>query len=121
MTIQAVTLTPGYPGMANLYTWYAMANGDSGAPIRVPHFPGKTLQITGTFGVGGNVVIEGSNDGTNWATLTDLAGAALGTITSAGIKTVRENPWYIRPRVSAGDGTTSLVVSVAVICNSQAS
>lgn len=74
---------------------------------------GVTFQITGTFGVGGNVIIEGSNDKTTWFTLNDQANASLGTITSAALKTVRDTPVWIRPRVSAGDGTTSITVVAA--------
>lgn len=93
-------------------TWtpLTMTNAD-GAPIAYPGFA-TSVQVTGNFGAGGTVLIEGSNDGTNYVTLTDLAAAAL-SITAAGIKTIRENVAYIRPRVSAGDGTTSLTVTLA--------
>ena len=70
---------------------------------------GVTFQITGTFGVGGTCVIEGSNDGVTYFTLNDQANAAL-SITTAALKTVRDTPFWIRPRVTAGDGTTSLTV-----------
>jgi hypothetical protein len=69
------------------------------------------VHVTGTFSVGGTVVLEGSNDGTNYSTLTDLTGTAISK-TSAGVSVVAENPRFIRPHVTAGDGSTSLTVTV---------
>lgn len=100
-------------------TWSSMANGDvgvgpdgaTGKGFRSSEYSDRSIQVKGTFGVGGNVIIEGSNDGgTTWATLNDAFGNALGTITAAGIKQITEMAEMIRPKVSAGDGTTSLTV-----------
>ena len=63
-----------------------------------------------SFGSGGTCLIEGTNDGTNWYTLTDPQGVAL-SITTAGIYQVIQVTLKMRPRVSAGDGTTALVVT----------
>jgi hypothetical protein len=51
--------------------WTPMLNGDSGAPFGMTGFADRSAQIVGTFGTGGTVLIEGSNDGTNYATLND--------------------------------------------------
>lgn len=85
---------------------------DSGQPASLFGEADRSIQVTGTFGVGGNIIIEGSNDGTNYATLKDHLGVTLGTITAAGIYSVDQCTQYIRPRVSAGDGTTSLTVTM---------
>lgn len=96
--------------------WLAMANGDVGGPptnypltqVSLPGYPDRTIQFTGTFGAGGSVSLKGSNDGGNtWAILTDPLGNAL-TFTSAGMKQITELPEYVRPEVTAGDGTTSI-------------
>lgn len=73
---------------------------------------GVTFQIGGTFGAGGTVVVEGSNDGVTYFTLNDQANAAV-SVTAAALKTIRDAPLYIRPRVTAGDGTTSITVTAA--------
>ena len=73
---------------------------------------GCTFQVNGTFGVGGVVVVEGSNNGVNWYTLNDQANLAV-SFSAAGLKTVRDVPLYMRPRVSAGDGSTSVTVVAA--------
>jgi hypothetical protein len=96
-----------------VYTWTPMTNSgsDVGAALELPGWADRSVQVTGTFGTGGTCLIEGSNDGTNYATLNNLQGSAL-SIGSASIKGVAEITRYIRPRISAGDGTTSLTVTI---------
>ena len=91
--------------------WTGMTTGDVGAGVAYSDYRDRTVQILGTFG-GATVTIEGSNDGgTTWATLTDQGGNNL-TFTAAGIKHVQQLTEYIRPTVTAGDGTTALTVYV---------
>ena len=91
-------------------SWVNMLNGDVGLPISFAQYVDKSVQVFGTFGVGGNLRFEGSNDnGVNWGVLTDPQGNAL-DFTLAKIELVSEATWLVRPRVTAGDGTTSLSV-----------
>ena len=92
-------------------TWPSMLNGDDGQPIELANFADRSVQVHGTFGVGGMVVIEGSLDGENYATLTDPQGNAL-AFSSAKIEAISELARWIRPRVTNGDGTTSLTVTM---------
>lgn len=92
-------------------TWPDLANGDDGSPIELANFADRSVQVVGTFGAGGSVRIEGSLDGTNYAPLTDLQGNDL-NITAAKIEAITEVVRWIRPRVTAGDGTTSLTVTM---------
>lgn len=97
-------------------TWTPLTTtNNDGAPISYASngMGGVTFQVNGTFGAGGTLVVEGSNDGTNWYTLSDQANAAV-SFSTAGLKTVRDQPLFIRPRVTAGDGTTSLTVVAAL-------
>jgi hypothetical protein len=91
--------------------WTPLANGDSGAPYGMTGFADRSAQISGTFGTGGTVLIEGSNDGTNYVTLSDPQGVAISKL-AAGIFEISQIVKFIRPRVSAGDGTTSLSVTL---------
>ena len=91
--------------------WTPLANGDSGTPYGMSGFADRTVQIGGTFGTGGTVVVEGTNDGTNYATLNDPQGVAISK-TSAALVGVAQITKFIRPRVSAGDGTTSITVTL---------
>ena len=87
--------------------WLLMANGDSGASIKFGAWQDRTVQITGTFGTGGSVQLEGSNDGANWFVLSDPSSTTI-VKTAAAIEQVLELSLYVRPRVTAGDGTTNL-------------
>src|SRR5690606_19607919 len=99
-----IPVDDSFPGETALFTWTGLANGDDGAPVEYGAFADRSVQITGTFGAGGTVLIEGSNNGTNWTGLTDAMGDAIAA-TGAGIWSVTEVTRYLRPRVSAGDGT----------------
>lgn len=100
----------GIEGGAYLATWTNLTTTDvDGEKVAYAGASDRTVQVVGTFGAGGTVVIEGSNDGTNWATLTDPQGNAL-SFTAAKVETVMELTRYIRPRVTGGDGTTDLTV-----------
>jgi hypothetical protein len=97
-----------------VHSWAALANGDDGAPIQLPFLSDRSVQVSGTFGVGGNVRIEGSLDGVNYAVLTDPQGNNL-DLSSAKIESVMEVVQFIRPRVTAGDGTTSVNVTILTV------
>lgn len=94
--------------------WTGLLNGDTGAPVSAAEWSGKTFHAFGTFGAGGTVIIEGSNDidaPTNWAPVSNWQGTNL-SATGAALLTARDMPMWVRPRVSAGDGTTSLTVTM---------
>ena len=115
MTVQNATFTDTSSERSNTrqVAWAPMANGDSGAPIKYSDYGYRSIQVFGTFGAGGTIVIEGSNDGTNWATLNDQQGVAM-SWTSAKIKQTADNPVYMRPHVTAGDGTTLLTCAINI-------
>lgn len=102
------SVTPN--GMVRV-TWAAMANGDVGAPVRYHSHADRSVQIVGTFGAAGSALIEGSLDETNYATLNDPQGVPL-TLTTAKVKSIAEMSVIARPRVTAGDGTTALTVTM---------
>jgi hypothetical protein len=94
-----------------LVVWGPMQNGDTGTFQIEPGFADRSVQVTGTFGAGGTVAIEGSNDGVNGYVLNTPFGVAL-NITQASIEEILEATWQIRPHVVSGDGTTSVIVSM---------
>lgn len=101
------SLTQPTTGQILVVTWTPLANGDVGVTADYPRWADRNVQVFGTFGAGGSLKIEGSNNGSNWATLTDMAGNTA-VFTAAGIKMIQENVMWIRPSVTAGDGTTAL-------------
>lgn len=90
-----------------LLAWTGLANGDVGEAFECLDFADLNVTVEGTFGAGGTIVLKGSNDGTNYYTLTDPQGNAISK-TAAATEAVVETPRYIRPEVTAGDGSTSL-------------
>ena len=87
-------------------TWAAIPNGNQGDAAGGP-WTGVYFYVMGTFGAGGSVQMEGSNDGTNWFILSAAARTSTGPFAPLG---ATEHPKFIRPNVTAGDGTTALTV-----------
>jgi hypothetical protein len=103
-------------GQVQMITWAALTNttSDVGAAVELPYAKKLTVQVIGTFGALGNLRFQGSNDGTNWHPLNDVTGTHI-NLTAAGIEAAVELPRYVRPIVTAGDGTTSLT---CILCAS---
>lgn len=100
MSTIASTNTPTGNSKTFVANWVGLAAGDEGAPVQFAQYSDKSVQVAGTFD-GATLVLEGSNNGTDWAVLTDAQGNPL-NITSAKIELVAEATWYVRPRVSGG-------------------
>jgi hypothetical protein len=100
------------PGTVRI-VWTGLLNGDDGLPYSDYSTRSKTAQVLGTFGAAGSVSIESCLEETpvTYAIINDPQGNAL-TFTTARIEVVQEPSGVIRPRVTAGDGTTSLTVIV---------
>lgn len=118
-TVQpTITQLESLYGHTHQVVWTPMLNGDVGAPYLGSGSADRSVQVSGTFGAGGSVTMEGTNVGTaatptNFTTLHDPQGLAL-TVTSAKLELVAELTMAIRPNCTAGDGTTSLTVAMVV-------
>lgn len=118
-TVNHVNLRPeGYGGsdvMLIRWTPLTTANSD-GDWIAIPQHRDITVQVFGTFGAGGTITMQGTNEvvasPTAPFTMLDSATAVL-TFTAAAGKQAVTSPHRIRPLLSGGDGTTSLTVIVA--------
>jgi hypothetical protein len=80
-----------------------MGNADEGSPQVVGERPDGSVQAVGTFG-SATITLQGSNDGTNWVTMTDPAGDPV-TFTVAGLKMFLPRVWKLRVITSGGSGT----------------
>lgn len=116
MSVVAYTLASLVPqkwgNNVAIYTWSALATGDTGAPLQGPGFTDASFQVGGTFG-GATVVIEGSNDGITYGTLVDPFNTALSFTAANSPTQVLPIVLWIRPRVSGGAG---VVINVNAIC-----
>ena len=90
-------------------TWAGLRNGDVG--VGVAGVFDCSVQVSGDFGLGGEVSIQGSNDsGVTFSALHNPQGFGL-NISESGVAAVSEFVELIRP-VIAGDDTTSLTVTL---------
>lgn len=98
-------------------TWSGLLNGDDGTWVSAAEFADRSIHFYGTFGAGGTVVLQGSNEDTptaaNAVTLADPQGTAISK-TGTAIEQVLELTRWIRPAVTAGDGTTSLTATLFI-------
>lgn len=99
---QDVTVDPHFA-----VTWSGLLDTDTGEAFEGGDWVDRCVQVFGTFGTGGTCTIQGSNNGSNWNTLKDSFGTAI-QFTSAGVAQVMEVTRYIRPNITAGDGSTNL-------------
>ena len=91
---------------------YTLTTADpNGSAIPAHDFQHKSIQADGTFGAA-TVVLDGSNDGTNFYPLANSAAAAIG-LTVAGLATNVSTVQFVRPRLSVvGIGATIVVCIV---------
>jgi len=83
--------------------WETLTCGDTGSPFQVPDWMGfLSVQVFGTFN-SETLTMQGSNDGTNWAALTDPQGNDI-ALTAAKIEIIEEMPRYVRPSFSGSSG-----------------
>lgn len=90
-----------YNGKVLAYEWN-LETGETGEAVAIPHLADVTIQMTGTFGAA--VAIHGSLDPVlataAFAPLNDISLSAISR-TTAGIATVLENVYWIRPVAGA--------------------
>ena len=82
--------------------WETVTCGDTGEALEIGDYVDNTVTVTGTFN-SQTLTMQGSNDGTNWFTLTDNNGLDI-ALTAAGGKVIAEAPRYIRPSFSGSSG-----------------
>jgi len=120
MATKPVVITPATPEDYQNHTavWASLLNGDDGTPVLMAGSQDRSVQYTGTFGAGGSIQLEGSNDvvarglfPANWFVLSTPQGTT-GAKSAAGIVQIEEATLWVRPRVTAGDGTTNLQASL---------
>jgi zinc transporter ZupT len=93
-------------GSAKLLAWTGGATADGAAlAVELPEWADNCVQIIGTIG-GATIVIEGSNDGTNYNTLNAASSGALSfTALTDAMKQIIERPRWIRPKITGGAAT----------------
>ena len=94
---------------------WTLSAGDVGAPVKMGAFSDRTVHFCGTFS-GGSLELRGSNkpnpdpeNAADWFTITDpKLTTPLSGITSNSGFVLYENPLFVSPKVTGGDGATNL-------------
>ena len=114
--VPTVVLLGKQDGSIKRITWTPVTENDTCAPVALPEYADKSLQVLGTFG-SASVALQGSNDGgATYAALNIPAGTAL-AITAAGVKAVLENTELVKPVVTGGTSQSLTIVMVARLSN----
>lgn len=119
MAIRAVVPVAATNVKMDIFTWAALTQAtlDVGAGVDVQDAKSLLAVIdSGTLGAGGNIKWQGSRDNVNWFTMTSEIGApaAANQVAALTPTMLKERPKFVRPICDAGDGTTTLNVSLTV-------
>ena len=100
-----ITPTPSRPvSGVEKQLWETITEADTAASVltsgTTPAI--SSVQAVGTFG-SATVVMQGSNDGTNWINLDDTTGTEI-AFTAAGGAEFSSSYLYLRPSISGGTG-----------------
>ena len=88
---------------------FVLDTGDDSKPLEnLTNKKNISVQVIGTI-AGSTVTVQGSNDGTNWATLKDTQGADI-ALTAVGLKTVVDRPVFMRAIISGGTAADMTVI-----------
>lgn len=99
-------------GEAMLYSCTLTNTNTDCAPLTAHEYGDRTVQIgtSGTTGFGtGTVVVQGTNDGSNWFPLTDPQGNGISK-TTASLETIMETPLNTRVAITGATGGESVPV-----------
>ncbi len=93
--------------------WTPVTEADTFVAFQASGYADKSVQVTGTMG-SATVLLKGSNDGTNYAGLTDPQGNAISFTTNTVIKQIEEATLWIQPTHSGGS-SESVTVTVFMV------
>lgn len=108
-----VTYAPnGHRQMVQV-VWGPMASGDVGAPVELPGYSDRSVQIEATFG-DGTITLQGSDQETptSYHPLTDPQGNDIAK-TAADLEQVTEVTRWTRPNFSGTTGSAATVILTA--------
>jgi len=111
MATRAASFLKTNEGVA-VVTWEGITENDDGALVSMAAYPNKTVQAIGDFTSSGAITMQGSNDGENWATLTNPRGEDIVLTAATQIEVIVENPLFIRPVATAGSDVQMDVIVV---------
>lgn len=107
----------GFGNNATIVQWVLDATNTTGSPFGMPGSAIRSVQIQGTFDTA-TMAFAGSNDGTNYVTLTDPQGNAISGNT-ARLEQVSEVTRFVKPVMTSPQANTSIVVTLLSVRRGQ--
>lgn len=102
-------------------SWVGLANSDYGQALSVPALADRSIHLLGALGTGGAATIYGTNKpdpnlatDTDWSILNDPQANPL-VMSVLKVESVMEPTLWIRPKITAGDGSTLLNLYLVLI------
>lgn len=96
-----------------VYAWETVTESDTASVVAMDATSGDVnIDVRGTFG-GASVAVQGSNDGTNWNSVSDTAGGTV-AITSAGGASIRD-VWPFMRVFPSGGSSQDLDITMSVL------
>jgi hypothetical protein len=95
-------------GQVSGWKWVNLTENDEGAPVSMPDKTDKTFQVTGVFGVLGEVGLQGTIDPEQEDYMPSRAfhtGTEIAIVENDRVSVI-ENDLYNRPNIRAGTGMT---------------
>lgn len=112
-----VAPTTAYPSLGDgsliLYTWALTTANADGAPVSAAEWADRTWQASGTWG-GASLALQGSNDGVNWAVLSNASGGADIAMTTNDLASTVELPLWVRPNLTTPGVGATIAVTLLV-------
>lgn len=110
----AISEVKAFLDNAHIVSWTPLTSANAaGTPIELSGSTIRSIQFSGTFD-SATIILEGSNDGTNYQTLTDPQGNAISK-TSAALEQIEEATRYVRPSSSGGSGSQSITATLFLV------
>lgn len=104
----------GADGNQGTATWTLTTANTDGVAIPWIQFVDLCFQATGIGATGAVCTAQGSNDGTNWYSLTNAAGGTAATFSADGIKQIIERPTYVRAALTTPGTAATVVVTLTL-------
>jgi hypothetical protein len=96
-----------------LVVWTSLLTASvSGTGVEKAQHADLCWQAVGANWGGATLTLQGSNDGTNWFSMTNAAGGAAATFTTDGGKQTIERPRYVRPTLTTAGTAADVTVTL---------
>lgn len=109
----ATKITTPFSGDIDIWKWTLTDADPTGVAVPLPRHSDLSIHVKGTFGTGGTITPQGSNElpaaaDADFIALRDPSGTVIGitSTTTTNMKQILESVYWFRPKQTAGTGAT---------------